>query len=336
MKPEGGSAKVPTPSDADAPLVARAPFDTTEQLITRAAWLYFVEGQTQQEIARHLDINRIRVNRMLATARETGIVRVTIDGPVAECVKYELDLQKRFGLREVVVVPTAMDQDRIRQMVAYGAGQLLSQRIQDGMILGVGWGRTLRMSLDYIPRRPLPGLEIVSMTGGLTRGSALNSYETALRMSDHFGATCCYMAGPAFADSEATRDLFLRHPMLADALNQAAKADLAYISVGGLDDSATMVSVGLIDQADIASLRKAGAVGDILSYWIDAEGQVVDHDLNHRVLALHPDRLADIGNVILASGGAPRAPAILAALRRGWINTLVTDEATARTILERA
>ncbi|MFN0114095.1 MAG: sugar-binding transcriptional regulator [Paracoccaceae bacterium] len=319
--------------DADQAPPARAPYDATEQLITRAAWLYFVEGQTQQEIARHLGINRIRVNRMLATARENGIVRVTIDGPVADCVKQERALQARFGLSVAVVVPTAMDQDNIRRMVAYGAGRLLSGLVHDGMVLGVGWGRTLRLSLDYIPRRPLPTLEVVSMTGGLTRGSALNSYETALRMSDHFGAMCCYMAGPAFAESEETRDLFLRHPMLADALAHAARADVAYISVGGLHDAATMLSVGLIDRDDVASLRRARAVGDILGYWIDAEGRVVDHDLNRRALALHPERLSDIGNVILASGGLQRAPAILAALRRGWIDTLITDEATARQVL---
>ncbi len=309
--------------------------DRDRQTATRAAWLYFVEGKTQEQIARHLGINRIRVNRMLATARESGLVQVHINSDLSTCIELETALRGEFGVREAYVVPSPIDADNVRRMVAFEGGHLLSERLVERMVVAVGWGRTLRMSLQSMERRPIAGLEVVSLTGGLTRGSVMNSYETALRLADMFGAECSYIAGPAFTDSEATRDMLLRQAMLIDAFEHARKADIAYISVGGLDMEASMAKLGLIGPADIATLNRAGAVGDLLGYWIDENGEIVDHPLNRRVLALPPDDLVNIPSVMLVTGGAQRYRAIRAALRKGFVDTLVTDERTAALICGR-
>jgi DNA-binding transcriptional regulator LsrR (DeoR family) len=325
-------AEPPLPADG---VVGLEDGDRDRQAMLRAAWLYFMEGQTQEQIARHLGVNRIRVNRMLAAARESGMVQVRIEGNLAACIGLELALKGEFGLRDAVVVPAPMDGGNVRRMVAQEAGHQLSSRLAGNMVLGVGWGRTLRASLLSVTRRALPGLEVVSLTGGLTRGSVMNSYETALRLADLFGANCSYIAGPAYADSEETRDLLMRQAMLVDAFRQAQKADLAYISVGGLDAGTSMAQVGLVGADDLEALRRAGAVGDILGYWIDADGQLVDHPLNRRVLAMDPARLAGIPEVMLIAGGEARAPALRATLRRGWAHTVVTDERTAAQVLGR-
>jgi DNA-binding transcriptional regulator LsrR (DeoR family) len=198
----------------------------------------------------------------------------------------------------------------------------------------VGWGRTLRLSLNSIERRPIPGLKVVSLMGGLTRGSVMNSYEAALRLADLFGAECFYIAGPAFTDSEQSRDLLMRQPMIEDAFAHARSVDMAYISVGGLDMQTSMARLGLLGEDDLETLRRAGAVGDICGYWVDADGNAVDHPLNRRVLAVELDALLRIGQVILVTGGPGRDHAIRAALRKGCIDTLVTDETTARSIIE--
>lgn len=305
------------------------------QAATRAAWLYFVEGVTQEQIARQLGMNRIRVNRMLATARESGLVQVRINSNLASCIELEKALRGEFGVREAFVVPSPAEAENVRRMVAHEGGRLLSDRLAENMAVAVGWGRTLRMSLQSMERRPVPGLEVVSLTGGLTRGSVMNSYETALRLADMFGAACSYIAGPAFTDSEATRDMLLQQPMLVDAFSHASKADIAYISVGGLDMDTSMAKLGLIGPADIATLRKAGAVGDILGYFIDERGEIVDHPLNQRVLALPPADLHQIPSVMLVTGGVERFRAVRAALRKGFVGTVITDERTAELVCGR-
>jgi DNA-binding transcriptional regulator LsrR (DeoR family) len=308
--------------------------DREEQLLVRAAWLSYVGGLTQAQIAKRLGLNRIRVNRMLAQARDQGIVQIRINSKVASCVGLEERLRERYGVADVTVVPTPPDGALIPQTVAIAAGEALSKRIRSGMSVGVGWGRTLRLSLKSLNVRPAENLSVVSLLGGLTRGSALNVYELASQLADLYDAECFYVAAPIYTDTEATRDLLIRQPILEDAFAHARAVDLAFLSVGGLDMGATNFRLGLVDEEDLVSLRKAGAVGDICAHWIDEHGRIVDHPLNRRVIALSPENLRDIETVILASGGRDKAPALRAALRLGVVDVLVTDESAAAAVLD--
>jgi DNA-binding transcriptional regulator LsrR (DeoR family) len=156
-----------------------------------------------------------------------------------------------------------------------------------------------------------------------------------MRLADMFGAECSYIAGPAFTDTEETRDLLMRQAMLVDAFEQARKADIAYISVGGMDEDASMIRLGLVSTHDIAALGRAGAVGDILGYWVDEDGEIVDHPINRRVLALPPGDLRQIPSVILVTGGAERYQVIRGVLRKGLVDILVTDETAAALVCGR-
>jgi DNA-binding transcriptional regulator LsrR (DeoR family) len=308
-------------------------FDPEEQLATRAAWLYFVAGNTQAEIGKKLGLSRIRINRLLAVAREQGLVQISITGRLAVCVSLEERLKQRFSLRHAVVVPTPLNQNQLPFVIGNAAGQYLGSHLKDGMSIGVGWGRTLRYSLRSVPRRVYKKLTVVSLMGGLTQASLVNPHETASHLADIVGAQCYYIAAPALTDSEATRDIFLQQSMVREVFDRGAKVDLALLSVGDLTPSNTMTRVGLISSEDAASLAKAGAVGDICVHWIDDKGHVISHPLNKRVVALPPERLKNIPCVVLASGGRSKAPVLHGALNAGFVNVLVTDEATARDVL---
>ncbi len=309
------------------------PYERDEQLIVRAAWLSHVAGLTQAQIAKRLGLNRIRVNRMLAQAREQGIVQVRINSKIADCIALEERLRERYRLQDAVVVPTPPDPAHIPQTVAVAAGEALSARHADALAVGVGWGRTLRLSLKSIAVRPVAGLSVVSLLGGLTRGSVLNVYEIASRLAELFSAECFYVAAPVFTDTEETRDLLIRQPILDDAFAHARKVDIAFVSVGALDLDATNFRLGLVTEADLVSLRAAGAVGDVCAHWIDANGKAVDHPLNRRVIALSPEDLRPIETVIVASGGMDKVPALRGTLRLGVVDVLVTDEKAAAGIL---
>jgi DNA-binding transcriptional regulator LsrR (DeoR family) len=310
--------------------------DRDEQQATRAAWLYFVAGLTQAQIGKKLGINRIRVNRLLAEARDQGLVQIRITGRMAECVDLEQRLANRFGLDEVIVVPTPGDDTALLQMVAMAAGQALDRRLRDGLSVGVGWGRTLRLSMRSVAARPMPKLSVVSLLGGLTRGAAMNPHETASHLADLLSAQCYYVAAPALTDSEATRHVLMAQPMLREAFERAESVDVALLSVGDLKPGGTMSRVGLIDRDENRSLVEAGAVGDICVHWIDRLGHIVDHPLNRRVVALSPDKLKGIATVILASGGRSKIESLHGALHGGMANVLITDEATAAGVLQLA
>jgi DNA-binding transcriptional regulator LsrR (DeoR family) len=308
--------------------------DREHQTATRAAWLYYVEGLTQDQIARRLGLNRIRVNRILAQAREAGIVQIRINGRLTECVALEARLADRFNLTRAVVVPTPEDSDLIPQAIALEAGHALSEAIRPGLSVGIGWGRTLRLSLRSVESRPVPGLSIISLLGGLTRGSVLNAYETAFHLADLFSAECYYIAAPVFADTGEIRDLLMRQGLVHDAIERARRADVALVSVGSLSDGSTMARLGLITADDTRELKAAGAVGDLCGTWIDPEGCSVDHPLNQRVLGLLPQELGSIGTVILASGGADKTGVLQGALSLGVVDVLVTDARSAERLLD--
>ena len=314
-------------------VMGAAPVNPEEQLATRAAWFYFVAGLTQAQIGKKLGINRTRVNRLLAQARDQGLVQITIVGRLAECVALEEKLKSQYGLDDVTVVPTPPDQALIPQVIATAAGAALAERLRDGMSVGVGWGRTLRLSIQSVPRRSFKRLSVVSLLGGLTRGSAMNPHETASHLADLVGAQCFYVAAPALTDTQSTRDLLIAQPMLREIFERGEKVDLAFLSVGELTHTSTMARVGLVTRNDVDDLVKAGAAGDICAHWIDDEGRLVDHPLNSRVVALSPEKLRSIPCVVIASGGMAKAAALRGVLKGGMCDVLITDEQTAKSIL---
>ena len=245
----------------------------------------------------------------------------------------EEQLKKQYGLDDATVVPTPPDQALIPQVIATAAGAALAERLKDGMSVGVGWGRTLRLSIQSVPRRSLKRLSVVSLLGGLTRGSAMNPHETASHLADLVGAQCYYVAAPALTDTESTRDLLIAQPMLREIFERGEKVDLAFLSVGELSHACTMTRVGLVSRDEVDSLVEAGAVGDICAHWVDDEGRLVDHPLNSRVVALSPGKLRGIPCVVIASGGKSKTAALRGVLKGGMCDVLITDEQTASAIL---
>lgn len=307
--------------------------DPEEQLATRAAWLYFVAGLTQAQIGKKLGVNRIRVNRLLAFARDEGFVQINITGRLAGCIDLEQRLKARYGLDDAIVVPTPPDQALVPQVIATAAGAALAERLRDGMSVGVGWGRTLRLSLQSVPRRPMKRLSVVSLLGGLTRGAAMNPHETASHLADLLDAQCYYVAAPALTDTSSTRDVLIAQPMLREVFEKGRRVDLAFLSVGELSTTNTMSRVGLLSRVEAEELSRAGAVGDICAHWINDEGRLVDHPLNSRVVALSPECLRDIPCVMIASGGRAKTAALRAVLKGGMTNVVITDEQAAKAVL---
>ena len=52
--------------------------DYEEALMAKAAWYYYFEGMTQQQISDRIGISRIRVIRLLEQARQTGMIQFSL------------------------------------------------------------------------------------------------------------------------------------------------------------------------------------------------------------------------------------------------------------------
>ncbi|MFJ5295909.1 sugar-binding transcriptional regulator [Pseudomonas sp. NPDC088368] len=309
------------------------PVNAEDQLNIRIAWYYYVNNMTQQQIADRLGITRLRVNKALATCRETGVVQIRINSPLASCIALEDQLQERFGLERVTVVPSPDDPSTIFRVLGVGVAPSIEEYLVDGSIIAVGWGRTLRQAVRELQGRTLPNMTVVSLLGGLHYGSANNTVEIASSLATLFGGSYYYLAAPLFAPSEQYRSMILEEASVQDVLGKARQADLALLTVGDLSERSLMLELGLVNPKDARSLRAAGAVGDLLGRWLDRDGIEVNHPLNRRAISLDPDDLRKIKKVVLVSGGPYKAEIIRAVLLRNVVHELVIDESAALELL---
>jgi DNA-binding transcriptional regulator LsrR (DeoR family) len=129
------------------------------------------------------------------------------------------------------------------------------------------------------------------------------------------------------------RDQLLRQPAVAESLRTAASASLALVGIGGTDDNCTMVRSGCFSLAEIATLREAGAVGDVLGNYVDLEGRRLNSPETGRLVGLGLQELAAIGTVVVIASEREKPMAIVGVLRTGVADVLVIDEANARVVL---
>ena len=301
----------------------------------RAAWLYYVEGLTQQEIARVLNVSRAKVIRLLAAARDSGVVRIRIDARGSEQMALERRLVRAFDLTEAIVAPAPVDDSAVAAVVGQAAGTYMADQVHDGMSIGVGWGSTLNLSLKAVGSQAFEGLSVISLLGGMTHSRAINPSAVARRLADAFGADCYQLTAPVFVASDATREALWAEPGLRELLERARRVDLALVSVGDVSVDATLFREGLLPRSQLASLVDAGAVGDVLCHFIDAHGRVVDHPVSRRVVAVGLDDLRRVPKIVIAAGGRRKVDAIRAALKATQARVLITEASAASGLLER-
>ncbi len=327
----------PAKDATDPHLSEAAPIaDETSRLRIRAAWMYFVENYTQSEVAQRLGVSRVAVVRLLADARRRREVRVTIDAPLTDLIGLERALERRFDLDEAILAPLSHPDADPTAPIAMAAGAYISRTMQSNMTVGVGWGRTLFSSLPHIAGRTLENFRVVSLLGGISQARRFNPAEFAWQFAELFQGEGFLVPAPALVDSPATKHALLERCGIAAIFDLADGLDMALISVGGISIMTTSYRVGHVSEAERQSLIRAGAVGDVLYNFIDAEGRVVDHPVNARVIAVDVERLRRTPQRVLVSGGPDKTVALLGAIRLVRPTMLITDEVTARALLEAA
>lgn len=306
-----------------------------QQLMVKAAWLYHVEGLTQAQIGERMNLTRRRVNELLSAALESGVVRISFSSPLSENVALEGALCSRFGLEDAVVAPTPADPAHMHAIIGRAGAAFLDRLMQSRKprMIGVGWGATLLETVKHMMVANEPDMRIRSLMGGLTRGSEINTFEIVRSFAQVLNAKCDYFAAPIYAGSEEAHDVIMAQPIFREFLRESLSADLSFLSVGDVTDKSLQVRYGLPPQTDIRELVGAGAVGDLLGHYLDAEGNPIDHPLNRQVISLDLNAYRDIPTRILASGGLHKHAILLATLRAGFATVIVTDAESARALL---
>jgi DNA-binding transcriptional regulator LsrR (DeoR family) len=307
-------------------------FDDDSSLAARAAWLHFAGGKTQSEVADRLNIPSTKAHRLIARANREGLIRVFVDGTVAECVALEEALKAGYGLQYCEVAPDLDDGDPLplRTLGIVGArylrGILEHSRHK---IIGIGHGRTLASAVEYLPRTPASDVQFVSLLGGLTRKFAANPFDVIHKLAERTAAEAYLMAVPAFANSVEDKNVLMSQVGIADVVQLARRASLLIVGIGEVETTGFLAGSGMIRPNELVELKRAGAHGELLGHFFSPDGRPIETDLTARALSLGVEDLR--GRPLLAiAGGESKVPPIRAILNSGLLYGLITDEATAR------
>jgi DNA-binding transcriptional regulator LsrR (DeoR family) len=306
----------------------------TDRLRIRAAWMYFIEQMTQNEIAEVLGVGRVTIVRMLAEARARGEVKIAIDSELSEIVRLERALEKTFGLQQAIVAPLSREHADPIPPISARTGAFLSEVMRPGMRVGVGWGRTLFNTLSFISPKPLPDFKVISLLGGVGVARQINPAEFAWRFAQAFQGEGYLIPAPAVVDSVETKIALVERCGLQDIFRMTDDLDAVLLSIGGIRSATTFYRGGYLKEAQREELIERGAVGDVLFHPFDIDGRIVDHPINSLVMSVDVERLRKAPLRILTSGGQEKIEALLGAMRLIAPTVLITDEESARRMLE--
>lgn len=301
-----------------------------EEQVARIAWFYYHDGLTQSEISARLGLTRLKVSRLLEKGHQSGIIRVQINSRFEGCLQYEDALKKHFDLKNIRVLPALAEADDSARL-GIGAAHMLMESLQPQQLLAAGFGEaamsTLKRLSGFISSQQI---RLVTLSGGV------GPYMTGIGQLD---AACSVSMVPAplRASSADIARTLREENSVRDILLAAQAADVAVVGIGSVSqkDAATILRAGYITEGEQLMIGRKGAVGDILGYFFDANGEIIpDMQIHNELIGLSLATLATIPTVVGVAGGIQKAEAIVAALKGRYINALVTDQDTAAEMLK--
>jgi deoxyribonucleoside regulator len=307
-----------------------------ELLMIQAAKRYYDLNMTIGELADELGLTRWQARRLLTDARECGIVRIEIVPRSARSPDLESRLQQRFGLREAVVAPEQPDDDPALALdaVARAAAQFIAS-LGPTPLIGVSWGRTMSAVARRLPPLWNEGVEVVLLNGAMNiRLPSARTNNTAELFARSANGAATLLPVPAILGQAATRVALEQDPTIATVLALGRRAPVICFGMGAVVPDSVLVQSGFITTEEQAQLRRKGAVGDVLSRYIDASGLIVDPELDARTIGLELRHCGEREFSIGVAAGPEKHQVVRAALRAKCLNVLVTDEQTARFLLD--
>jgi deoxyribonucleoside regulator len=317
-------------------MAEQIPLDRLE-LIAEIAQRYYLDGLSQEDIAKAVGLSRPSISRLLLDARELGIVEIRINPPIPTVPDLENKLVEMFGLREVRVAErkTASDDD-VRLMLGRLAAHTLDKVLQDGMVLGLAWGTAVHAAVQALRPRRLPNVKVVQLIGGVgAPHGTIDGPEQVRHVGEIFGAQHYYLNAPMRVDNGDVAVALREDHTIKEVLELAQHTDVALVGIGSvIPQLSTHFHVGYVSYEELRQLDKLGAAGALIGFYYNIRGENIPLPwLDPCVIGVTWADLNRFGTVIGVAAGALKAPAILGAIRTGVLDMLIVDDATAEGIL---
>lgn len=295
------------------------------------AWLYYIDGLTQADIAERMSTSRATVGRLLQEARDTGVVRVSIDPSILATMGLSHQLCERYGLQDALVVPrnpAATAVSSVNRRVAIAAASYVERYLRPGAVIGFGWGDTVRQLLFSIRSELLEGVTFASVAGGIDRYSQ-DVFATGNGLQAHLQL----IPAPLVVDSPSTAEALRQDTSVTRVLELSRHAVATLTGIGDTTAAENSVRASLYLPSTIDGIAALGGIGDMLGEWFDSDGVVVPQATSDRRIGIDLAELRELPNVIGVAAGTLKVHAIRGALVGGYLDVLITDTETAELLL---
>jgi deoxyribonucleoside regulator len=304
------------------------------KLLSKIARLYYLEDLNQQAIAEKLNISRTKVSRYLTKARKEKVVEIRINSQRERFEELERDIEKKFGIKECLLVSSSDDSLETYRQMAVSLTSLLERFLKDGDLLGVGWGATLKSVAGYLEPERKIAIKVIPLLGGLGKTSIeVHTNSVAKALADRFGGTGYILHSPAVLDSREAKEMLEKDSSVREIIEMSEKVHTAVLGMSDIGLDSTMIQTGNFTVDDFNYLSNLGAVGDVNLIFINEKGLPVPNRLDDRIVKISFEKLKKISNVIGIAFGEKKLKVISGALSCGLVNILITDEPTGLKLL---
>jgi deoxyribonucleoside regulator len=304
------------------------------ELLAKVAHLYYEKGLNQRQIAAQIDRHPSTISRLLEEARNEGIVRITVQYPWRTDRDLAARLIDKFDLKDAqVLLSEGMPYLKMLDGLGIVAARILADLLKDGHILGVSWGSAVYSTIQALRVSKPVQITAVQMCGAAGE-SVSGGVELPRLAAEICGGIYRYLPAPIVVKEVSLAQSLLNEPMVREVLKLAEQADIALVGIGSVDPQVSQwLRAGYANPFELTELARLGYVGDVCGRFFTEQGEILNTDLNQRVIAVSAMSLHQIERVIAVAGGEIKVTAIRGALRSGMINTLVTDSIAANKLL---
>lgn len=315
---------------------ARPSIDFEHTLTTRAAWLHYVGGHKQNDVAKILGVTSVKAHRLIAKAVAEGLVKVSIDGDIVDCIEMEREFVRRFGLSVCEISPDLLEDGLPFRSLGMAGANFLRRQIVLGQhqLIGISHGRTLAAAMQQLAPLDAKNIRFVSLLGGLTRNFAANPHDVMHLLAEKTRAPAYVMPVPFYANSSDDRKVLLAQKGVKNVFDLAEATTLKLVGIGTIGENTQLVKSGMIEPNEIMEIEAEGGVCELLGRFYDKSGKLIQTSLTYRTLAVSVGKKVT-GDVIALAGGPEKVEPLCAALESKQLSGLITDERTAKALLTR-
>lgn len=309
-----------------------------QRLLVKIATLYYMEGKKQSDIASLLHLSQSFVSRALTRCQKEGLVKITVVQPGNIFVSLEKALEQQYGIRQAIVVDVgdSPNSAQIKHAIGSAAAHYVETRLRPEDIVGISsWSSTIRCMVDEMHPQNIRACGVIQLLGGVGPNGNVQATILTQQLAAHLDCPAWLLPSQSIERSVEEKKRLLESPEVADAVSRFAQVDVAIVGIGDLEPSQLLKNSGnYYDEEMLKLLAKRGAVGDICLHYYDAQGKPVLSREEDPVIGMELQQIRDCKHVIALAGGEEKRNAIHGALVGNYIDVLITDYPTARSLVK--